>query len=282
MRYLLLLLKAMRPKQWIKNLLVAAAPIAAGDFFSETNQIILGVAGFISASIIGYLVNDWSDQEADKQHYRKKLRPFASKQLKLKSFTLLLIINLIITLNICLFLPLEYSYTILAYLIVTLSYSLHVKKVPVVEMLWLATGFLIRAIAGSTIINESPTGWFVVLVWFGALFIVSAKRVAELKWNQTSQTRQVINKYNQSFLDLVLISSVSITLLTYSLWVFQVHSESFLAQFTILPFALSIYLYAWHCENGDAESPETLIYKDKLMLISAVTTAATLMVVIYL
>lgn len=282
MRYLLLLLKAMRPKQWIKNLLVAAAPIAAGDFFKETNQIILGVAGFISASIIGYLVNDWLDQEADQQHYRKKLRPFASKQLKLKSFTLLLIINLIITLNFCLVLPLEYSYTILAYLIVTLSYSLHVKKVPVVEMLWLATGFLIRAIAGSTIINESPTGWFVVSVWFGALFIVSAKRVAEIKWNQISQTRQVINKYNQSFLDLVLISSVSITLLTYSLWVFQTHPESFLAQFTILPFALSIYLYTWHCENGDAESPETLIYKDKMMLISAVTTAATLMVVIYL
>ena len=282
MRYLLLLLKAMRPKQWIKNLLVAAAPIAAGDFFKEIDQIILGVAGFIAASIIGYLVNDWLDREADRLHHRKKFRPFASKQLKLKSFTLLLILNLIFTLNICLVLPLEYTYTILAYLIVTLSYSLYVKKKPVVEMLWLATGFLIRAIAGSTIIKESPTGWFVVSVWFGALFIVSAKRVAELKRNQISQTRQVINEYNQSFLDLVLTSSVSITLLTYSLWVFQVHPESVLAQFTILPFVLSVYLYSWHCENGDAESPETLIFTDKLLIISAITTAVPLAAVIYL
>jgi decaprenyl-phosphate phosphoribosyltransferase len=282
MQFLLLLLNSMRPKQWIKNLLVAAAPVAAGDFFKEVNQIILGVAGFTSASIIGYLVNDWLDQEADRLHHRKKFRPFASKQLKFKSFALLLFLNLIFTLNICLLLPLEYSYTVLAYLIVTLSYSLYVKKKPVVEMLWLATGFLIRAIAGSTIIEESPTGWFVVSVWFGALFIVSAKRVAELKRNQISQTRQVINKYNQSFLDLVLTSSVSITLLTYSLWVFQVHPESFLAQFTILPFALSIYLYSWHCENGDAESPETLVYKDKLIIISAITTAIPLAVVIYL
>ena len=282
MQYLFLLLKAMRPKQWIKNLLVAAAPIAAGDFFKEIDQIILGVAGFIAASIMGYLVNDWLDREADRLHHRKKLRPFASKQLKLKSFTLLLILNFIFTLNICLVLPLEYTYTILAYLVVTLSYSFYVKKKPVVEMLWLATGFLIRAIAGSTIIKESPTGWFVVSVWFGALFIVSAKRVAELKRNQISQTRQVINEYNQSFLDLVLTSSVSITLLTYSLWVFQVHPESFLAQFTILPFALSVYLYSWHCENGDAESPETLIFTDKLLIISAITTAVPLAAVIYL
>jgi decaprenyl-phosphate phosphoribosyltransferase len=259
MQYLLLLLKAMRPKQWIKNLLVAAAPIAAGDFFNEVDQIILGVAGFISASIIGYLVNDWLDQEADRLHQRKKFRPFASKQLKSKSFILLLVLNSIFTSSICFVLPREYLYAILAYLLVTISYSLYMKKKPVVEMLWLATGFLIRALAGSTIIQESPTGWFVVSVWFGALFIVSAKRVAELKQNQVSQTRQVINKYNQSFLDLVLTSSVSITLLTYSLWVFQVHPESIVAQFTILPFALSVFLYSWHCENGDAESPETLI-----------------------
>jgi len=271
----------MRPNQWIKNLLVAAAPIAAGDFFKEIDQIFLGVAGFISASIMGYLVNDWLDQEADRLHQRKKFRPFASKQLKSRSFILLLFFNFTFTLNICLVLPLEYSYTVLAYLIFTLTYSLYLKKKPVVEILWLATGFLIRAIAGSTIIQESPTGWFLVSVWFGAIFIVSAKRVAELKRNQVTQTRQVINKYNQSLLDLVLTSSVSITLLTYSLWVFQVYPESVLAQFTILPFTLSIYLYSWHCEIGDAESPETLIYSDKLIIISALTTATLLAIVIY-
>jgi hypothetical protein len=121
-----------------------------------------------------------------------------------------------------------------------------------------------------------------VSVWFGALFIVSAKRVAELKRNQISHTRQVINDYNQSFLDLVLTSSVSITLLTYSLWVFQAYPGSILAQFTILPFALSIYLYSWHCEIGDAESPENLVYTDKLIVISAIATVVPLAIVIYL
>lgn len=272
----------MRPKQWIKNLLVAAAPIAAGNFFKEIDQIIMGVSGFISASIIGYLVNDWLDQDADRMHFRKKFRPFASKQVTLKSFIVLLILNFTFTLNICLFLPLEYTYTILVYLIITLTYSFYVKKKPVVEMLWLATGFLIRAIAGSTINKESPTGWFLVSVWFGALFIISAKRVAELKRNQISHTRQVINDYNQSFLDLVLTSSVSITLLTYSLWVFQTYPGSILAQFSILPFALSIYLYSWHCEIGDAESPENLVYTDKLIIMSAITTVVPLAIVIYL
>jgi decaprenyl-phosphate phosphoribosyltransferase len=282
MQLLVLLLRVMRPKQWIKNLLVAAAPIAAGDLFENIDKILLGVFGFTSASIIGYLVNDWLDQEADRLHQTKKFRPFASRQLNLKSFIVLVFLNLYFTLNVLLILPMEYTYTIIAYLIITISYSLYIKNKPVIEMLWLATGFLIRAIAGSTIIQELPTGWFIVSVWFGALFIVSAKRIAELKLNHISLTRYVINNYNLSFLDLVLTSSVSITLLTYSLWVFQTYPGSALAQFTILPFTLSIFLYSYYCQIGDAESPENLIYTDKLILFSVIAVVAPLSFVIYL
>ena len=148
-------------------------------------------------------------------------------------------------------------------------------------MVWLASCFLIRAIAGSAIIQEAPTGWFVVTVGFGALFIVSAKRLAELKNNHSNLTRTVISQYNENFLDHVLTTSVSITLLTYSLWVFQVYPNSLLAQFTILPLTLSILLYSWHCENGDAESPETLIYEDKFIILSVLAVVIPLLFVIY-
>jgi decaprenyl-phosphate phosphoribosyltransferase len=281
MKHLHLLLKAMRPKQWVKNLLVAAAPIAAGDLIEEIDKITLGIIGFTTTSIIGYLVNDWLDQDFDRRHHRKKLRPFASRQLRFNSFILLLILNSLISLSICLILPSEFTLALLAYLLITLSYSFSIKHQPVIEMLWLSTGFLVRAVAGSAIIQKAPTGWFVIAVWFGALFIVSAKRLAELKQISTVQTRRVISSYNQNFLNLVLTSSVSITLLTYALWVFQIHSQSALAQFTIFPLTLSIFLYAWHCEKGDAESPETLIYKDKLIIFSAVVTTLLLAIVIY-
>ncbi len=280
--YLQLLVRASRPKQWIKNLLVMVAPIAAGDLFSHLLEIVVGVIGFTSASIIGYLVNDWLDQESDRAHSTKRYRPFASQQLGFRSLALLLLLNFATTLIICLNLPKEFTVAIIAYLLVTFSYSFALKHKPVLEMLWLANGFLIRAVAGSIIIQKNPTGWFLVSVWFGAIFIVSAKRVAELKRNHINQTRYVLDKYNESFLNLVLTSSVSITLLTYSLWVFEVHPESVLAQLTIIPFVLSVFLYSYYCENGNAESPETLVYKDKMIIFSALATVFPLAILIYL
>lgn len=281
MKHILLLLKATRPKQWIKNLLVAAAPIAAGDLFNEINKIFLGIIGFTATSVIGYLVNDWLDQDFDRRHNRKKLRPFASKQLRFNSFILLLILNSLISLITCFLLPSEFTQAILAYLFITLSYSFSIKHQPVIEILWLATGFLVRAVAGSAIIQKSPSGWFVIAVWFGAIFIVSAKRLAELKQRTTVQTRRVISSYNQNYLNMVLTSSVSITLLTYALWIFEIHSLSVLAQLTILPLTLSMFLYAWHCEKGDAESPETLIFTDKIIILSAAVTILLLVIVMY-
>jgi decaprenyl-phosphate phosphoribosyltransferase len=281
MEFLALAVKATRPKQWIKNLLVAAAPVAAGEFGSQLINILFGVIGFIAASIIGYLINDWRDRESDQNHSKKKYRPFASGKLKLPSLIIILLISAIILIFTCFVLPTKFTLTVLLYLLITISYTLFIKSLPVLEMIWLASGFLIRAIAGSTIIQESPTGWFVVAVGFGALFIVSAKRLAELKNNHSKLTRTVISQYNENFLNHVLTTSVSITLLTYSLWVFQVHPNSILAQFTILPLTLVILLYSWHCENGDAESPETLIYEDKFIILSFLAVVIPLLCVIY-
>jgi len=281
MEFVVLVIRATRPKQWIKNLLVAAAPVAAGQFGSQITNISFGVIGFTAASIIGYLINDWRDRESDQNHPKKKYRPFASGQLKLPSLIIILLVSSIILILTCVILPTKFTFTILVYLLITISYTLLIKTLPVLEMVWLASGFLIRAIAGSAIIQEAPTGWFVVTVGFGALFIVSAKRLAELKNNHSNLTRTVISQYNENFLDHVLTTSVSITLLTYSLWVFQVYPNSLFAQFTILPLTLSILLYSWHCENGDAESPETLIFEDKLIILSVLAVMIPLFFVIY-
>jgi decaprenyl-phosphate phosphoribosyltransferase len=279
--FLTSIIKATRPKQWVKNLLVAAAPIAAGQFGSQITSILLGVLSFTAASIIGYLINDWRDRESDANHPVKKYRPFAAKNLNFKHLIILLFACLLILISTCLNLTIQFSFTILIYLLITISYSLKIKNEPVVEMIWLSLGFLVRAIAGSAIIQEPPTGWFVVAVGFGALFVVSSKRLAELKNNHSLQTRDVLSKYNEQFLNLVLTTSISITLLTYSLWVFQVHPNSFLAQLTILPFTISIFRYAWYCEKEDAESPESLIYRDKLLIFSSLAIVILLVVVIY-
>ena len=143
MDYLSLLVKSARPKQWIKNLLVAAAPIAAGQFGSQIYNITLGVIGFTAASIFGYLVNDWKDRETDQGHPIKKFRPFAFGELKLPSLIFMLSISSIILIFTCLVLPSEFTFTILIYLVITLTYTLLIKSLVVIEMIWLASGYLV-------------------------------------------------------------------------------------------------------------------------------------------
>lgn len=276
------LVRALRPKQWTKNLLVAAAPIAAGQLNLEAKSIVVGLIGFCAASSFGYLLNDWRDRKSDFEHPKKKLRPFASGVLDFKSLiVLLLVCNFVIILS-CIVLPYKFTITILAYLITTISYTFVIKSIPVLEMLWLSSGFLIRAIAGSAIIQKPPTGWFLVTVGFGALFIVSAKRQGELKNNYARVTRKVINSYNESFLNTVLTASLTITLLTYSLWVFEIHPNSVFAQFTIFSFSLSVFIYAWKCETSDAESPEILLLSNKMFVFSAMATIFPILITVYL
>jgi decaprenyl-phosphate phosphoribosyltransferase len=276
------LVRALRPRQWTKNLLVAAAPIAAGQFNLEVKNIGVGLIGFCAASSFGYLLNDWKDRKSDYSHPKKRLRPFASGVLNFKNLIILLLVCAFVIIISCLVLPHKFSLSILAYLITTISYTFVIKSIPVLEMLWLSSGFLIRAIAGSAIIQKSPTGWFLVTVGFGALFIVSAKRLGELKSNYASVTRKVIDSYNESFLNAVLTASLTITLLTYSLWVFEIHPNSVLAQFTIFSFSLSVFIYAWQCETSDAESPEILLLSNKMIVLSALATIFPILITVYL
>lgn len=272
----------LRPKQWIKNLLVIAAPVAAGEFSPQAKNVLIGFFGFCAASSFGYLVNDWNDRKADKRHPKKCFRPFAAGLLDFYHLVFLLLFCISIALASCLLLPTNFMLTLLIYLALTISYSMCIKSVPVLEMLWLATGFLIRALAGSAIVQLPPTGWFIVTVLFGALFIVSAKRLAELRIPSAKLTRKVIESYNESFLETVLTSSLTITLLTYALWVFEVYSNSLLAPVTILPFSLSCFLYTWHSQTGNAEEPENLLFSSKMIVLSMALTTLPLLIVIYL
>jgi decaprenyl-phosphate phosphoribosyltransferase len=272
---------ALRPKQWVKNLLVAAAPVAAGQIQEEMLQVCIGILGFIFASSFGYLINDWLDRDRDRLHATKKLRPFASGKLGI-AHLLSLTLGCIIGAMACAYvLPSIYSIALATYLLITLSYSIFVKHQPVLEMLWLSSSFLIRAIAGSTIISESPTGWFVICVFFGALFVVSAKRLAEFKSPEGVTTRGVMKLYSEEFLQTIFTTSLTVTSLTYALWAFDFRENTFLAQISIIPFVTSLYLYAYNCEQGDAQKPEELLFKSRSFLVAAFVTLLCLLLVFY-
>lgn len=275
------ILLVLRPKQWIKNLLVAAAPVAAGKIQQEISIVIVGILGFIFASILGYLVNDWLDRDLDRLHATKRARPFASGKLGKWHLVLLILGSIIGAVACTIFLPPLYSIVLLSYVFITLSYSLFVKHLPVLEMLWLSSSFLIRAIAGSAVISEPPTEWFVICVFFGALFVVSAKRLAEFKTPEGVTTRIIIKSYSENFLQTVFTSSLTVTSLTYALWAFNFKVNAFLAQISIIPFVTSLYLYAYQCEKGDAQKPEELLFKSSSFRSASFLTISLLVLVFY-
>jgi decaprenyl-phosphate phosphoribosyltransferase len=281
MKFTRVYLEALRPTQWIKNSLVLAAPLAAGEMLEHKEQAALAVVSFVFVSSFGYLINDWIDREFDRIHPTKKWRPFASGRLEGRHFiSLLLLCGVGATLPLAFLSPL-FAVTLGSYFCLTLSYSFFIKNLPVLEMFWLALGFLIRALAGTTLIDESPTGWFVITIFFGSLFLISTKRRAEISRIGSHSTRKVIHKYTSEFISSTLLVSMSITILVFGLWVYESHPHSIFAQISFVTFAFSMFMYLYLCDRGDAETPEKLLFSNKILLLSFMVTLSLLLVVFY-
>lgn len=272
---------ALRPKQWIKNLLVAAAPLAAGEIQENILPVVVGIFGFICASILGYVINDWLDRDFDRLHATKKNRPFSSGELGLIALLSISLSCIVGALTSAYFLPPEYLSILGIYFAVTVLYSIIIKHQPVVEMLWLSSSFLIRAIAGSTIISKSPTGWFLICVFFGALFVVSTKRLAEFKSPEGRVTREVLKSYSMNYLQTISTTSLTVTTITYALWAFDMETNKVIAQISILPFVTSLYLYSLQSESDDAQRPEDLLFRSPAFIFSALLTNFCLVLVFY-
>ena len=274
-------IRALRPKQWMKNLLLLAAPIAAGRLDDYIAIVFIGVVSFICASSLGYLVNDWVDRESDKLSESKSVRPFASGELGIFHFWVLFSILLTITVSGALYLGHKFFVSIFFYLFLTLFYSLKIKLIPIIEMVWLASGFLVRAVSGSFLVEVKPTGWFNITVFFGALFIVSTKRMSEKSHDKGIEIRKVLTYYENEVLNFTVNISAASTILTFCLWVIQEHSESYLAQLSVLPFVTSILLYKSKSKSSAGETPEDIFISNMDLLLTVLVSCALLGIVFY-
>lgn len=275
--------KALRWNQWIKNLIVFAAPVGAGVSLSTVHfrTGLLAFISFCAASSIGYIANDWNDREIDRNHFKKKFRPFASKALNGKHATIM--IFLLIILQFALEFNLTFGFIIVVncYLALTLSYSFFFKSIPVLEMVVVSVGFMLRAMGGAAAFSVPISQWFFIVISFGSLFMISTKRLAEKKSNGETTTRKVLVSYPKPFLESIVTMSMAITIAGYSLWAFEVTHQGVWAKLTIMPFAISVMRYLWNTEIGDAEVPEILILKDGTILACGVLTILGLIMATY-
>ena len=265
------LLRLLRPKQWLKNVLVLVAPVAAGQF-SNTTTILSVVVAFIAFSLVAsalYAINDVRDAELDRRHPKKRNRPVASGQVK--PLTALLVSGLLLTLGILLSFLLSISTGLLlaAYSSITLLYSFGLKSIPILELAAVASGFVIRAAVGGTATDLPLTNWFMLVALFGSLFIVSGKRFAELSnlGNiNANATRPTNSQYGPELLNQILVISCTSTLVTYCIFAFEKASTARygdLYEFSVVPFCLALLRYLSTLQRGGGEEPEAIFLKDR-------------------
>jgi decaprenyl-phosphate phosphoribosyltransferase len=288
------LLRAMRPRQWTKNVLVFAAPAASGAI-SHPGPLgrTFGAFGiFVAASSCTYLVNDVIDRESDRRHPVKRDRPVASGALAPASAVTVASVLGLAAVGAAFVIGVSLAAIVIAYLMISLAYSFGLKRVPVVELLCVGSGFTLRAVAGGAAAHVLISPWFLVMTSFGALLIVAGKRSSEqsaLGEGQRSH-RKVLGTYPVAFLRGVQALAVLVTIATYCLWVFERAAglrpadrseDLILFELSIIPFVLAVLALQFAFSKGRGGQPEELALSDRVLQLLGVAWVALLLCGIY-
>ncbi|TKJ16728.1 phosphoribose diphosphate--decaprenyl-phosphate phosphoribosyltransferase [Blastococcus sp. CCUG 61487] len=276
------LVRALRPRQWVKNVLVLAVPLAAGEIF---NPDVMGPTAIafvlfcLSASGV-YLVNDSIDVEEDRRHPRKRFRPIAAGIVPrwLAVAMAVVLIAVALTAAVLLTRP-ELALVLGSYVVIQLAYCVFLKNQPVIDLAVVASGFLLRGIAGGVAAGLLLSQWFLLVAAFGSLFMVAGKRYSELVLvGDAAQTRQTLKEYSASYLRFVWSLSAGVAVTAYSLWAFEmgeVQEGIPWSTISIAPFVMAILRYAVDVDKGAAGAPEEIVLRDRVLLCLGVVWVAT-------
>jgi len=267
-------IKAIRPRQWLKNVLVLAAPVAALGGNAHYNYrdvaievLIAFVAMSLAASSI-YLVNDARDVEADRQHPTKRFRPIAAGVVpEWLAYTLAVVLALA-ALGISWLATPNLTLVVAIYIVVQLAYCFGLKHQAVLDICIVSSGFLIRAIAGGVAANILLSQWFLLVMAFGSLFMAAGKRYAEMQLAERTgaKIRKSLESYTSTYLRFVWTLSATVMIVCYSLWAFERDgaNASWYAV-TIVPITIAMLRYAVDVDGGLAGEPEEIALKDRVL-----------------
>jgi decaprenyl-phosphate phosphoribosyltransferase len=267
-------IKAIRPRQWVKNLLVLLAPIAAlggnieYDYKEVAVKILIAFASFSLAASCIYLVNDSRDVEADRQHPTKRFRPIAAGVVpESLAYTLAVVLG-VGALALSLLASVNLLIVIGVYIAMQLAYCFGLKHQAVLDICIVSSAYLIRAIAGGAAAGIPLSQWFLLVMTFGSLFMVAGKRYAELQLAERTgaKIRKSLESYTASYLRFVWTVAATAMVVCYSLWAFERDgaNASWYAV-TIIPITIAILRYAVDVDGGLAGEPEDIALKDRVL-----------------
>ncbi|WP_219416616.1 decaprenyl-phosphate phosphoribosyltransferase [Pseudonocardia nigra] len=281
-------LKTMRPRQWVKNVLVLAAPFVAGDILRDGIALDLAVA-FVAFSLAAsgiYLVNDAKDVAADRAHPTKRNRPIAAGIVSPRLAMAVAVVLLLGSLALSLVASVELVVVLAVYVAVQLSYCFWLKHQPVLDICIVASGFLLRAIAGGAATDIPLSQWFLLVAGFGSLFMVAGKRYAEMMLAERTgaKIRKSLESYSASYLRFVWALSATVLIMNYCLWAFDIGAVSHntvWSVISIVPFVIAVLRYSVDVDSGNGGEPEEIALGDRVLQVLALVWVATLAAAVY-
>ncbi len=286
---------ASRPNQWTKNLLVFLAPLFAFSF--DTQTLLTSIKAFIAFCLISssiYLINDSIDKDKDKEHPTKKFRAIASGLVSIKSAFILSLVYFSLSFIIGFSINIFFGFILILYFLVQILYCFKLKHIPIIEFFCIASGFILRSIAGGVAANIFISSWFLLSVGMLSLFLAVEKRKAEIVnlRNSKLNTRKVLKSYSLTLINKFEAVLSSSTIMTYSLWAYGPSiggSKSPFMIITIPLVMLGIFRYQMLSEikgnrilkksNINLETPEKIIFTDKPIQIIVLSW---LLIIIYI
>ncbi|MBC3194402.1 decaprenyl-phosphate phosphoribosyltransferase [Pseudonocardia sp. C8] len=282
------LLKTMRPRQWVKNVLVFAAPFVGGGLFGLPVLLdcLIAFAAFSLAASGVYLVNDALDVEADRAHPTKRRRPIAAGVVPLPLAYAAAAVLFAASIALSILVTWQLIVVLAVYVAVQLSYCLWLKHQPVLDICIVASGFLMRSIAGGVATEIPLSQWFLLVTGFGSLFMVAGKRYAEIRLAERTgaKIRKSLESYSASYLRYIWSLSATVMIMTYGLWAFEIreaHHNTVWSVLSIVPFVIAVLRYSVDVDRGTGGEPEEIALADRTLQVLAVAWVAMLTLAVY-
>lgn len=266
--------RAIRVRQWPKNLLVFGAPAAAGalERGATLQRVALAALAFCLLSSGTYLLNDLRDAREDRRHPVKRHRPIASGAIAPGRAVIVAIALVAAGLALSALLGMDSLAVAGAYTVLTIAYSAWLRHVAIADIVVIAALFVIRAAAGGVAAGIPISRWFFVVVSFSALFVAAGKRYADFLDLGSRQSRKVLAEYNADFLRMVIGTAAAVALTGYCLWAFQgpITADGTWREATVIPFTVALLRYGLLLTGGQGAAPEDILAGDRFMQCTAV------------
>jgi 4-hydroxybenzoate polyprenyltransferase len=281
------LVKQLRPKQWAKNGIVFAPLLFSGNFRNPAliEQAVLCTVAFCAISSATYTINDIADIEADKAHPTKCRRPLAAGLITVPQAIALVCVLIAAGLYCAFLVRPTIDVICLIYMAMNLLYSFKLKNIPIVDILCIALGFVLRAVAGAAAIFVSPSAWFLLCTTFGALFLALEKRRYEivLLGNKQTNHRKVLKKYSPELIQRLESLIAPSLLATYSFYTFQANTGHGQWMMCTIPIVLyGVMRYQYLSVRGDGTgTPEDILWKDISIQLTLLAWIVVCALVIY-